>query len=77
MTRDGVLSVRVGFGPNGKRGEFKLLINGAAVWVYASWDQVDASGSSCLVRVSTGDVISCKILNGIDGYDVTYFPLKS
>ncbi len=76
MTRDGILSVHVSF--SYIEGVFSLFINGARVWVYASWYEKDAFDNTCLVRVSTGDVISYEVGgNAPNTIDVTYFPLKS
>lgn len=76
MTRDGVLSVHVTF-DGSHRGGFLLLINGATVWCYSSWDRDDLFEDTCLVLVSAGDKISRMIVNGYKEYSATYYPFKS
>ena len=76
MPRDGVLRVYVSF--NKVQGEFSLFINDVKVWICASWLENEPFANTCLVRVSTGDVISYKVVGDAPSViSVMYVPLKN
>ena len=75
MTRDGVLKIYVSF--DRRQGSFELFINEASVWRYSNWMEQDSFANTCLVRVSTGDVISGGAVTGSVSYiETTFYPLK-